>query len=276
MKSHILKFGSLALALLGDAVLPVDARAEILVLDDIIAVRVLDGWRTESGTHMAALEIKLAEGWKTYWRAPGDGGIPPRFDWSGSDNLAAVSVIWPRPDAFEVNGMLSIGYHDHVVIPIELSPTDASRSIALDGEVDLGVCDDICVPVSVRVSADLPVGHTQMDARIQQALSQVPATAKAGGVLSVNCSVTPIADGLRVTATIDMPALDGKEIAVFELSGQQVWFDEARTSRSAGQLTAQTDLVPSNPGAFLLNRSDLRITVLGKTRAVDIRGCPAG
>ena len=47
---------------------------------------------------MAAVEIRLAPGWHTYWRVPGEAGIPPRFDWSGSQNLAAVAYEWPRPE----------------------------------------------------------------------------------------------------------------------------------------------------------------------------------
>ena len=64
-------------------------------LDEVVSASVLTGWRMENGHHMAALRITLAPGWKTYWRAPGEAGIPPRFDWTGSDNLSAVTVHWP-------------------------------------------------------------------------------------------------------------------------------------------------------------------------------------
>ncbi|MGO4915318.1 protein-disulfide reductase DsbD domain-containing protein [Pseudogemmobacter sp. W21_MBD1_M6] len=255
---------------------PALAKSGVLVIDDVVSVRILNGWRTDRGTHMAAIEVRLADGWKTYWRAPGDGGIPPRFNWSGSTNLANVDLHWPRPDAFHLNGMLSIGYHDAVIIPIELSPATKGQPISVSGEIDMGVCDDICVPVTVHVTAELPADQTTTDPAILGALKLAPANAKAGGVTSATCAVSPISDGMRVTATIDMPALDGEEIAVFELAGQQVWIDEAKTTRAGRHLTATTDVVPSASGPFLLNRSDLRITVLGKTRAVDIRGCPAG
>ncbi|MCX8508161.1 MAG: protein-disulfide reductase DsbD family protein, partial [Rhodobacteraceae bacterium] len=57
------------------------------VPDNLLKAEILPGWRTESGSQMAALRLTMAPGWKTYWRAPGDAGIPPRFDWTGSANL---------------------------------------------------------------------------------------------------------------------------------------------------------------------------------------------
>ena len=66
-------------------------------LDQIVQVVLKKGWRKESGDHIAALQITLAPGWKTYWRQPGDTGIPPRFDFSGSENLTILDVIYPAP-----------------------------------------------------------------------------------------------------------------------------------------------------------------------------------
>ncbi len=91
-------------------------------LKDIAQVALLPGWRTNRGTHMAALQISLAPGWKTYWRAPGDAGIPPAFNWQGSQNLQSVELHWPTPKIFDLNGMLTLAYEGTVVIPIEISP----------------------------------------------------------------------------------------------------------------------------------------------------------
>jgi DsbC/DsbD-like thiol-disulfide interchange protein len=115
-------------------------------------VSVLPGWRTERGTHMAALRIELRPGWKTYWRAPGDAGIPPRFGWSGSRNIASVAFHWPRPEVYVINGMRSIGYHDQLILPMEFTPKQPGQPMHVEAEVEIGVCHDICVPVKVRVS----------------------------------------------------------------------------------------------------------------------------
>ncbi len=240
--------------------------------DDVAQFDILPGWRTESGTHMTALRIRLAPGWKTYWRAPGDAGIPPRFDWTGSENLSAVAFHWPTPSVFRQNGMRAVGYTDELVLPIELTPKSPGQGIALRAEVELGICQDICMPVAVRVAADLemPGGN---DPRIRAAMASRPATAREAGLRSVSCSVEPISDGLRVTADIEMPRLGGDEIAVFELPDQTIWVAEAEASRQGERLTAVTEMVPSTNGPFLLNRSEVRITVLAAGRAVDIWGC---
>ena len=232
----------------------------------------LPGWRTPDGTHMTALRIRLAPGWKTYWRAPGDTGIPPRFNWKGSENLAAVAFHWPTPGVFYQNGLRTVGYKDELILPIELTPSRPGRPIALRANVEVGICQDICVPMSVRVSADLGQ-NTAPDARISAAIADQPAPARQAGLRSVTCGVEPIADGLRLTARIDMPRLGGDEIAVFELSDQTIWISEAMAKRQGGTLTATSEMVAPSNMPFLLDRSDLRITVIGAGQAVDIAGC---
>lgn len=241
--------------------------------DDVARFDILPGWRTESGTHMTALRITLAPGWKTYWRAPGDSGIPPRFDWERSENLSAVQFHWPTPDVFHLNGMTTVGYKHELVLPIELTPHRPGQDIAMRAEIELGVCQDICMPVSVRVSADLQ-GAGASDPRIHAAIKDRPATAREAGLRDIRCSVQPVSDGLRVTALIDMPKLGKGEIAVFELPDQSIWVAEAQANRQGRTLTAVTEMVPPGNAPFLLDRSTLRITVLGAGRAVDIMGCP--
>ncbi len=238
-------------------------------------VTVLPGWRTDRGTHMAALRIALRPGWKTYWRAPGDAGIPPRFGWSGSENIAAVAFHWPRPEVYVINGMRSIGYYDELILPMEFTPKQADRPIHVDAAVEIGVCHDICVPVTVRVRADLPAGGTR-DPVIAAALADAPASARAAGVRNVACAVEPIKDGLRLTARIDMAPLGRDEVAVFELADQTIWVSEAEDHREGQNLVAASDLVPPSGEPFALDRSSVRITVLGDGRAVELQGCPAG
>ncbi|HHC29318.1 MAG TPA: hypothetical protein ENK80_01965, partial [Rhodobacterales bacterium] len=133
-------------------------------------VDVLPGWQTETGTHMAGLRIHLAPGWKTYWRAPGEAGLPPVFDWSASANVDAVTVHWPVPDIFDTSGATTLGYHDEIILPVEIEPNDAQGDIQLDGALAMGICKDICMPMQVTVSATLPHDLTNADPRITLAL----------------------------------------------------------------------------------------------------------
>lgn len=248
--------------------------------EPLATVEVLPGW-AEAGRQVAALRIALAPGWKTYWRSPGEAGIAPLLDAAGSRNLARVAFAWPVPEVFEVGGMRSIGYPGELVLPMLLTPADPSRPIRLRAELDMGVCRDICVPFSARLAADLPplagqAGTQAHDRRIAGALARRPASAAEAGVRAVSCTVEPIPDGLRVTARIELPAQGRDEVLVIEPGEAGVWVSDAHGRRGHGALTATADLVPPAARPFALDRSQLRLTVLGDGRAVEIQGCPAG
>lgn len=243
--------------------------------DDVAQLDILPGWRTADGTHMAAFRLTLSPGWKTYWRAPGDAGIPPQFDWSGSENVATARFNWPVPDVLDQNGMRSIGYHDGVIIPVEIEPTRAGAPVRMTGMVDIGVCLDICVPVSLSFDATLPM-TTKRDTNIVASLLDRPQTAQEAGVSHVTCAITPISDGLTVTTTITLPPAGGPEVVIMEPNDPQIWVSESVTHRQGNTLTATSDMLRSDGAAFALDRSSMRITVLGQHHAVDIRGCAAG
>ena len=240
---------------------------------DMVELEVLPGWREADGTHMAALRVTLDPGWKTYWRAPGDAGIPPQFDWQGAQNMAAVSFHWPVPDVYMTNGMRTIGYENQVVIPMQVTPRTGGE-IRMRGSVQIGVCEEVCVPVTLNFDEALPTAGTS-DTAIRAALSDRPHNEVEASVATVTCTVDPISDGLRVTAAIGMPALGREEIAVFETADPTIWISEATTRRQGQTLTATAEMVSPSGQPFALDRSKVRITVLGAGQAVDIRGCTA-
>jgi DsbC/DsbD-like thiol-disulfide interchange protein len=243
--------------------------------DDVIAVEVLPGWRTAQGTHMAALRFTLAPGWKTYWRAPGDAGIPPLFAWTGSQNIGGAQLHWPAPEVWFPNGMTTIGYSGQVVIPVELTPAEPGTGIHLSGHVDLGVCEDICIPVSLSFDATLPPDGGR-DPAIVAALVDRPLTPEEAGVSSARCRMEPTADGLSLTAELQMPPDGGNEVVVVESGQPGIWVSEAATRWQDGRLLADVRMIAADGGPLALDRDGLRITVIGATGAVDILGCPAG
>ncbi|WP_375280022.1 protein-disulfide reductase DsbD domain-containing protein [Pseudooctadecabacter sp.] len=243
--------------------------------DGVVELEVLPGWRTQAGTHMAGLEITLAPGWKTYWRVPGDGGIPPRFAWDGSENLQGVALHWPVPEVSRINNMRSIGYEGIVVIPVELALDDAGAPARMAGRVQIGVCEEICVPVMLSFDAALPVDGRR-DAAIVASLVDRPRTVAEAGVGDVSCAIAPIDGGLRVIAEIPMPPMGTDEEVVIESGDQQVWVSEPHTWREGRSLFASSDMIHVDRDGFTVNRSDMRITVIAGGQSVDIRGCAAG
>lgn len=246
-------------------------------LEDVVEAQILPGWRMSDGSHMAGLELRLKPGWKTYWRAPGDAGIPPRFDWRGSRNLMGVQIAWPVPKRMDQGGMTTIGYTGTLVLPLRLTPARAGGDIRLRGALDLGVCHDVCVPISLSVDAALSRDAAKRDPRIAAALANRPDTAAEAGVGRVACSVSPASGGgLALRAEVTLPPRGGNELAIIETANPQLWVAPTRTTRAGGRLIAESDLVHVEGRAFALDRAGLRITVLSDTSAVDIQGCPAG
>lgn len=239
---------------------------------DVLAAQMLPGWQMQNGHYMAGLNLTLAPHWKTYWRAPGETGIPPSFDWSGSTNVASVRLHWPSPQVITLNGMQSIGYYDALLLPVEVTPKDPSQPTNLHLTMQLGICKDICMPATLTLSNPLGGGA---EAQITAALQDGPITAQQAGLKAITCTITPIDDGLHVTANLTLPSQGNPETVVLESADKSVWVAEASTTRQGPNLTAATDFVPAKGTPFALDRSTLTVTVIGQTHSVEIQGCPA-
>lgn len=233
-----------------------------------VSAELVGSWQTENGTQMTALRVLLEDGWKTYWRAPGDLGVPPEFNWRGSRNAADIEVHWPRPHLFENTGQRTVGYLHEMILPIEVTPTDPGQDIWIAGEISFGICREICVPVIVNVE-NLLSGPGTATPEIIAALAAMPE--RRDGI--ARCAVEPVIDGVRVTAAIEMASLGPHEVALFELNGVSSWTSESVNSRDGGVLTATVEIVPYDSRPFHLEQGDLLITVISGDKAVEIRGC---
>src|SRR6187455_2730147 len=108
----------------------------------------------ESGGRMfrAGVEIKLKDGWKTYWRYPGDSGVPPVLDFSASQNVKAVTVLYPAPMRFpDGAGGSSIGYKGAVILPLHVVPQDVRKPVTLRLKLGYAVCEKLCVPAEAKL-----------------------------------------------------------------------------------------------------------------------------
>jgi DsbC/DsbD-like thiol-disulfide interchange protein len=122
----------------------------------------------------AGVEIKLDPGWKTYWRDPGDSGVPPKLDFSGSDNVKSVTVLWPAPERFpDGAGGNSIGYLDHVILPLRITPQNAAKQSSLQLKLGYDICGNMCVPVETELKLSLN-GDGAEETTIEKAEIRVP------------------------------------------------------------------------------------------------------
>ncbi len=270
MNAHM-TFSAVALTL----ILGAAGAATAEVNGPVAELDILDGGRTAKGTYLGAVRVTLQDGWKTYWRAPGDAGIPPQFDWTSSDNVGDVSITWPAPDIFDQNGLQSIGYEDQLVLPVEITPANPAKPVHLKGTMDLGICKDVCIPERLGFDHTLNADAGR-NPTIAAALAQRPYSAKEARVSGAHCSLTPTSDGIKIEARVTMPSAGGQEIAVIEPGDPTLWASQPYTSRQGDTLVATSEVVSAYGAAFALNRSAIRITVLGENHAVDIQGCSAG
>jgi suppressor for copper-sensitivity B len=110
------------------------------------------------------LHFKLKEGWKIYWRSPGDAGFSPRLSWTGSTNLAAADILWPAPKRFSVLGFDTQGYKDEVVFPLRATLLKSGEALNAHAKIDYLACKEICIPYRTKLSLALSSGPSNTSA----------------------------------------------------------------------------------------------------------------
>ena len=152
----------------------------------------------------AGLEVAMPEGWKTYWRAPGESGVPPEFDWKGSENLESATVFYPAPHRLIDKGGTNIGYKDHVIFPMAIAAKDPAKPVTLKLKAAYGVCKELCVPAEAELKLIVPANPAPSE-EIAAVLSSVPRT-------------TPVAESDPVLSKWRVDDKGGKPILVLEVS----------------------------------------------------------
>lgn len=126
------------------------------------------------GTTLIGLELDMPVTTNTYWRVPGETGIPTTFDFAGSTGVAGNEVLWPYP-AIEANsGYVDFVYRGPTVLPVQLKLDGNAADLKV--AVLMGVCSDICVPVSISfvLPLDLASPDRAQDLRLAQAVALTP------------------------------------------------------------------------------------------------------
>ena len=122
----------------------------------------------------AGVEIRLATGWKTYWRYPGDSGVPPHFDFGKSDNVKSVNLSWPAPQRIADSEGVTIGYKNDVVFPLSIEPKDAGKPVTLRLKLDYAICEKLCIPAQGQAELAITSGNAATNGIIAAAEKKVP------------------------------------------------------------------------------------------------------
>jgi len=136
-----------------------------------------NGVPTGSGALTAGLFVTLEPGWKTYWRSPGEVGLPPKISWDGSENIRDVALSYPAPTRFTAFEIENFGYETEVLFPLQVQLERPGAPARLALEATLLVCADICIPETVSLSLDLPAGgdiDAEAAAQIASWMARIP------------------------------------------------------------------------------------------------------
>lgn len=153
----------------------------------------------------ALLDVRLEPGWKTYWRDPGQSGIPPSISIPPTSGLALETMRFPVPKQFDDGYSHYAGYDRSVAFPLTLRrtvPDAAAHNVS--ASVFLGICKDICIPVqadlSVKLDADATSGADE--AAVRAAAATLP-EGPSSGFAAKNAEWS--ADKKRLTVTFSAP-----------------------------------------------------------------------
>jgi DsbC/DsbD-like thiol-disulfide interchange protein len=178
------------------------------------AVRLLAGSRS-GAVLLGGIAFQLQPGWKTYWRTPGDSGVPPRFDFSKSDNIEAVTILWPAPTKFDDGaGGHSLGYHDQIVLPLRIVAKNADKPVTLRAAINYAVCEKLCIPVEADAELGFSSVASTEDRALFAALDTVPKPANVGDPNPL--TIRDVKREGKTTVLVDAVApLDAKEVTLF-------------------------------------------------------------
>lgn len=134
------------------------------------------------GKLQGALEIALKPGWKTYWRDPGDSGVPPQISVERSSNVAAAVLAYPAPQRHDDGYSKWAGYDYPVTLPVMFTVSSPNEPVKIEADVLLGICETICIPVQAKLTIDPATGSdNQADAAVvTTAKAALPTEAQPG------------------------------------------------------------------------------------------------
>lgn len=231
----------------------------------------------DAGTKVnAGVEIELAEGWKTYWRMPGDAGVPPDFDWNKSANVGSVKVLYPAPRRLLEPAAETIGYKGRVVFPVEVTAQDAARSLSLKLDLELGICKEICVPAQASLAVDVPAaGNTKpLPSILADALKTVPKLTTGNAGKDSPSLVSIKADLAAASPTLTLAARfpgDAQSADVFIEAPDSIYVPMAKRTAAMSDGTVGFTVTLSAATAKDLHGKELVITLVGATGATETR-----
>jgi DsbC/DsbD-like thiol-disulfide interchange protein len=224
-----------------------------------------------AATLRAGIEIKLQPGWKTYWRYPGDSGVPPRFDFSRSENLAAAKVLYPAPHLYTDEAGNSVGYKGGVTFPLRVTPKQPDKPVKLRVTLDYAICEKLCVPAQGSAELALAPGASAQDATLAAAEARVPKPVSAE---QAGLTVRRANDAAKPLVMVGLKAPSGAPVQLFVEGPTPEWalpIPKPAAGAPAGHRQFGFELDGLPPGVDPKGHFDLTFTVVEGERALEVK-----
>jgi DsbC/DsbD-like thiol-disulfide interchange protein len=233
------------------------------------AVRLLAGSRS-GAVLLGGIAFQLQPGWKTYWRTPGDSGVPPRFDFSKSENIEAVTVLWPAPMKFDDGaGGHSLGYKNQIVLPLRIVAKSADKPVTLRADINYAVCEKLCIPVEANAELAFTSVASTEDSALFAALDTVPKPAQIGDPNPL--TIRDVKRDGKSSVLVDVTTPDARDLNLFVEGPTPDWALPVPTLLDHGppgvkRFAFELDGLP--PGASP-DGAALKLTLVGGDRAYE-------
>jgi len=212
---------------------------------------------------LAGIEITLDPGFKTYWRNPGDSGLPPRFDWSGSENVADVEIRYPAPYRHEDAAGVTYVYGKRVVLPVLVKARDMAKPVKLAMSAEYGVCKEICIPARADMSVALTANGPDRSA-IEAALARVPHPQALGAQSELSVLAVASVNQDKPTLSVTVRAPDGSKPALFA-EGPENWYFSTSQPDDANRFTVTIEEKPKDAAGSV----PVRLTLVAGGKSIE-------
>jgi DsbC/DsbD-like thiol-disulfide interchange protein len=240
--------------------------------DSRSGVRLIAGANKSGAAQLrAGVEIKLQPGWKTYWRYPGDSGVPPRFDLSGSDNLKYAKILYPAPHLFHDEGGNSLGYKESVIFPLQVTARQPGKPVRLRLKLEYAVCEKLCIPAEGRAELTLGDGESARDETLTAAEARVPKPATAA---EISLTARRVNSGLKPLVFVDLAAPSDTPVELFVEGPSREWalpIPQPAQGAPAGHRHFGFELDGLPPGVDPKAPFELTFTVVEGERAIEVK-----
>jgi DsbC/DsbD-like thiol-disulfide interchange protein len=204
------------------------------------SARLVSG-ETKQGIWRAGIDIALDDGWKTYWRVPGDAGVAPQFDWSRSRNVKSLTMLWPAPRRYADDGGETIGYKGRIVFPVDVAAANPAHPIDLALDAFFGVCEKICIPVKLEMSLVQSTPEPADASLIAAFAGRVPRKVDAGSPFRVAQAALMETEGkFDLVLRLEGSGFD-KDLDIFVEGSDFVYFRSPRPASGKGMVLLPVD-----------------------------------